>query len=420
MGKPSLLLIMKRPLEQRALAIGCSFGIAVGALAALAGLAEGRDDGEAPGLEMAASIGRSLFFDSGLSRPIGQSCYNCHLPHSAFAGTGAVAEGAVSGRFGIRNVPTLMYAALIPSMALEERYDDEGVESMVWEGGLFHDGRAQDQFEQVKEPFFASNEMNLRDEAELAARLRSAGYGERIRRWIGEEAWQDDQRLSYFAYRALVEFLKEPVFRPFDARIDDFLAGDHEALDEAERRGLEVFRGAGKCADCHLLEAASWQEPLLSDYGYDNVGAPSRGEKDPGLGGHTNRPEELGLFRAPTLRNVALTAPYMHNGSIATLKEVMEFYNRRDLEPDRWGPTDYPQTVNRTDMGDLRLTDQQVEDLTALMDSFTDRSLTRLAPGQVIPKTPEGTPSTASRRRYFPDWTYRLDPRFPGEPEGGD
>ena len=241
-----------------------------------------------------------------------------------------------------------------------------------------------------------------------------------LARWIGEQAWQDDKQLSYFAYRALVEFLKEPMFRPFDARIDDFLTGDEDALSEAEQRGLEVFKGAGKCVTCHTLSAAQWPGPLLSDYRYHNLGVPARGEKDRGLGGHTERPEQLGMFRTPTLRNVALTAPYMHNGSIATLREVIEFLNQRDLEPDRWGATDYPETVGHTDVGKLGLSDQQVGDLTALMDAFTDRNLLKMELGQVIPRVPQGVPSTESRRQDFPDWTYRQDPSFPGEPASGD
>ena len=359
-----------------------------------------------------AAVGRKIFTDEGLSRPAGQSCISCHQPEYAFADPRQVSPGAVDGRVGRRNAPSLMYAALIPSMALEEFYDEAGNETFAFEGGLFHDGRARDQFEQVSQPFFEPHEMNLPDAAALAARLRKAEYAGEMKGLIGEAAWADDEQLNYHAFRALVEFLKEPMFRPFDSRFDDYLAGDEGALSEAEKRGFEVFKVAGKCADCHLVGTLYWPEPLLSDYGYDNLGVPSFGEKDPGLGGHTGDAAELGQFRAPTLRNIELTAPYMHNGSIATLKEVMEFYNKRDLEPDRWGATDYPETVNHEDMGDLKLTDQQVEDLTALMAAFTDRSLLEMREGQQFPSVPDGVPGTAEKRLYFPDWTHRLDPVF--------
>ena len=363
----------------------------------------------------AAAIGQRLFLDTSLSFPPGQGCISCHQSATAFADPRRVSPGAVPGHEGIRNSPSLMYAALIPALYNEDLFADDGSIFYAWEGGLFHDGRAQDQFEQIQGPLFDKNEMNIPDEAALAKRIRATTYASAFKNWIGDDAWNDDEQLSYHVYRALIEFLKEPLFRPFDARIDDFLSGDDDALSAQEKRGLTVFKEIGKCADCHFIVRHSWEKPLLSDYGYDNIGAPSTSdEKDPGLGGHIDDPDTLGQFRAPSLRNVALTAPYLHNGSIATLKEVMEFYNKRDLEPERWDPTDYPETVNRVDMGDLKMTDQQVEDLTALMDAFTDRSLLNMEPGQLFPDVVEGTPLTEERRYYFPEWTQRLHPAFPG------
>lgn len=363
---------------------------------------------------VAASIGKRIFLDTSLSRPVGQACVSCHQPAAAFADPRPVSPGAVDGRHGRRNSPTLMYAALIPGFAYDEFITKDGEEIYAWEGGLFHDGRARDLFDQVQQPFFDPNEMNLPDPSTLASRLRASDYAADFRRWLGAEKWADDTQLNYHAYRALVEFLKEPMFRPFDARIDDFLSGDFDALTESEKRGLDVFRGVGKCVDCHFLEPASWDKPLLSDYGYDNLGVPSRSAKDPGLGGRTGEADELGQFRAPSLRNVKLTAPYMHNGSIKTLKEVIEFYNKRDVEPKRWGVTDYPETVNHDDMGKLELTDLQVTDLIALMDAFTDRSLLKMKAGQQFPVAPTGTPTTQEKKLYFPDWTHRMHPAFPG------
>lgn len=368
-----------------------------------------------PASSDAAKIGLLIFSDISLSRPAGQGCISCHDPRHAFSDPRAVSLGADPERIGTRNAPSLMYAALIPPFALEELINAEGEEIPVWEGGLFQDGRAHDLFAQVQEPFFNPDEMNISSIAALAGGLRNAEYADKFKTWVGESAWDDDSKLTYFAFRALVEFLKEPLFRPFDARIDDYLEGAEDALSEAERRGLIVFQGAGKCADCHLLEPRSWSKPLLSDYGYDNLGAPTRGAKDPGLSGVTGDEEHLGQFRAPSLRNVELTAPYLHNGSIATLREVMEFYNKRDLEPDRWGGTDYPETVNHDDSGDLGLTDQEVADLTALMSAFTDRSLLEMREGAIFPGAPEDIPSTKERKLYFPDWTHRLHPAFPFE-----
>ncbi len=364
----------------------------------------------------AARIGREIFLDDGLSSPRGMSCISCHLPEAAFADPRAVSPGAVLGRSGRRNAAGLMYAALIPNLDQEDLLEENGEQIWVWQGGLFQDGSARTLHEQVRRPFFDHAEMNLGSEAELAGRLRAAGYAGRLKADLTEEEWADDAKVVHRAYRSLVEFLKEPMFRPFDARIDDYLAGDEDALSAPEKRGLEVFRGKAKCADCHLLTPSAWPQPLLSDYGYDNLGVPSRGEKDPGLGGHTGVAEEMGRFRAPTLRNVALTAPYFHNGSVATLREVIEFYNKRDLEPGRWGATDYPGTVNRTDLGDLGLSDGEVADLTALMDAFTDRTLLEMRQrGGRFPAVPAGTPDSWKMRAYFPDWNHSA-PVLPPHP----
>ncbi|MFT5128033.1 MAG: cytochrome c peroxidase [Rhodothermales bacterium] len=352
-----------------------------------------------------ASIGRAIFQDRNLSQPPGQACISCHQPEAAFADPRRVSPGALQGRAGRRNAPSLMYAALIPALAFEDLLTPDGREVYAWEGGLFHDGRARDLFEQVQQPFFSADEMNLPNAAEFAKRLRQAAYANLT--W----AQQDDEQVLFAAYQELVAFLREPMFRPFDARIDDFLAGKKDALNPAETRGLAVFRGAGGCADCHFLEPTEWPQTLLSDFGYDNLGVPSRGKPDPGLGVHKGK-DAVGQFRVPSLRNVALTAPYMHNGAIATLHEVMEFYNKRDLEPDRWGPTDYPRTVNHDDMGNLELSEQQVSDLVALMEAFTDHSLLAMRPGQLFPIASVSTPSSASMQLYFPGWTHRLHRQF--------
>jgi len=365
---------------------------------------------------MMAGVGGEIFVDGALSNPPGMSCTSCHVPEAAFADPRAVSPGAVAGRVGQRNAPSLMYAALIPNMDQEDLLDEAGNQDWVWQGGMFQDGSARTLHEQVKGPFFNEVEMNLRDEGELAARVRKSPYAERLKGGLTESEWADDGKVAQRVYRALVEFLKEPMFRPFDARIDDYLAGDESALSEQERRGLEVFRNKGKCADCHFLHATSWTQPLLSDFGYDNLGLPTGGEKDPGLGGHTLAEGELGQFRAPGLRNVALTAPYFHNGSMATLREVVDFYNKRDVEPERWGKTDYPETVNREDMGDLKLSEQEAADLTALMEAFTDRSVLRMRErGERFPEVVAGTPGTWKMRAYFPDWNHAA-PVLPPHP----
>jgi len=358
-----------------------------------------------------AVIGRKIFMDTSLSQPVGQGCVSCHDPKAAFADSRRVSPGAVNGRKGRRNAPTLMYAALIPPIAAEDFYDEEGELIYVLEGGLFLDGRAHNQFEQVQMPFFNEDEMNLSGPADLADRIRKSEYAPDFKKLVGGKVWGDDGKLVDQVYHSLVAFLREPMFRPFNARIDDFWKGDVKALNDSELRGLALFQSKAGCAQCHPLGVGTWPEPLLSDFGYDNLGAPSLGEKDPGLGGVSGRENEMGQFRSPTLRNIALTAPYLHNGSIKTLREVMEFYNKRDVEPERWGKTDFPETVNHDDMGDLKLTDQEVDDLVALMHTFTDKNLLEMKEGDELPKAPEGVPSTESRRAFFQNRPRLVDPK---------
>lgn len=349
-------------------------------------------------------IGRSIFTDTTLSSPPGQSCLTCHNPDHAFADPRRVSPGANPSLTGTRNAPSLMYAALIPPFAYEDILLPDGTEIFAWEGGLFHDGRAKDLFHQVSQPFFEAHEMNLKDKAELAAKLNQTSYFPKT---------TSPEKATYLASRALVEFLKSPLFRPFDSPFDRYQAGDKNALNLYQKRGLEIYRTSAGCADCHFLEPQNWAQPLLSDFGYDNLGAPALGKKDPGLFAVTKDLDDLGKFRAPSLRNVALTAPYFHNGSIATLREVLEFYNKRDLEPERWGITDYPETVNHDDLGKLGLTEEEITDLLNFLHSFTDDPLKNKT--TIFPTPPKNTPSTESLKLHFPDYTHRLDPSFKKE-----
>ena len=357
-----------------------------------------------------AVLGRKIFLDTSLSNPPGQGCVSCHSPETAFADPRRVSPGAVKGREGRRNAPSLMYAALIPPQRLEDTYDENGDLEYIVEGGLFVDGRAHDLLDQVRHPFFDKNEMNIANEKELAGRLRKRDYSKEFK-------GLDDKGTNEKAFRAVVAFLREPMFRPFNARIDEYWAGNKDALSLSEKRGLDVFETSGGCATCHLTGVASWPDPLLTDAGFDNLGAPAIDAKDPGLGAVTGKRGELGQFKVPSLRNVALTAPYLHNGSIKTLKEVMEFYNKRDLEPERWGVTDYPETVNHEDMGNLELTEQEIDDLVDLMDAFTDQNLLEIPNGKLFPEVASGVPSTEERKAFFiPKRRHNLTtPRRPGD-----
>ena len=190
----------------------------------------------------AAAIGRAIFQDTNLSRPKGQACISCHDPNHAFADSRQVSLGAAPSIKGTRNAPSLMYAALIPPMAFDDFILPKGSEAYAWEGGLFHDGRAQDLFEQVQEPFFNPKEMNLPGPDALAEALRKSSYAPGFQKWIGNKAWKNDEQLNYFAYRSLVEFLKEPFFRPFDSRFDAYQGGEKTSSLKQKNGGLKFSK----------------------------------------------------------------------------------------------------------------------------------------------------------------------------------
>ncbi len=175
----------------------------------------------------------------------------------------------------------------------------------------------------------------------------------------------------------------------FSSKYDLFLQGKVK-LTEQEMRGLALFESEkkGHCAECHPSQPGPEQElPLFTDFTYDNLGVPRNPANpyhylpkllnpdgtqfvDLGLGGIVKKSEENGKFRVPTLRNVAVTAPYMHNGIFKTLRQVVVFYNTRDVGP--WPEPEVPQNVNREELGNLRLTEQEVDDIVTFLHTLTD------------------------------------------------
>jgi len=258
---------------------------------------------EAEGLapsEAGVALGRRLFFDPALSRDRSVSCASCHDPRHAFAGTERVSTG-VAGRVGGRNAPTLVNRV----------------------AGLAHfwDGRADDLVEQALGPLFAPLEMDM-DEALVLERLAEQGYAREFRAVYGQ-----DPSLALLA-RALAEF--ELTLLSGDAPFDrhEWL-GEEEALDASARRGLALFRGQARCTLCHT-------GTNFSDEQFHHVGTAAG---DDGRLAVTGDEADRGRFKTPTLRNVALTAPYMHDGQLATLAEVVAHYARgephagSELEP---------------------------------------------------------------------------------------
>jgi len=321
-------------------------------------------------------LGKRIFFDSTLSNPSGQSCASCHMPNNGFSDPEqlAVSRGAIKSVFGTRNAPTVMYAAFTPFF----QYDS--VEK-VYIGGLFWDGRAPTLSEQAMNPLLTHHEMNNTDKKMVVEHVMKAEYRNLFLHVYGQDAFDDiDQAFRNIA-QAIEEFEETAEINPFTSKFDYYLKGQVR-LTKEERRGMEIFNDTlkAKCAACHpSTPDPNTNAVLFTDFTYDNLGIPvnpalmtlhKEYTADLGLGSILKKPSENGKFKVPTLRNVAITAPYFHNGVFKTLEEVMQFYNSRDSG--RFGPPEVPENVNKDELGDLKLTEQEMSDVVAFMKTLTD------------------------------------------------
>jgi cytochrome c peroxidase len=340
---------------------------------------------EGPSFTPKERLGKLLFFDRSLSSPPGQACGDCHSPDTGFGDPNPalpVSQGAHRDRFGARNDLTASYAAFIPPRQFDEA---EG----HWVGGLFWDGRAATLADQAKGPPLNPLEMANPDVEAIAEALRAAPYRDLFREVFGEGALGDAAAAFDDMADAIAAYEMTKEVSPFSSKYDLYLAGQVE-LTEQELRGLSLFEdeAKGNCAACHPNRpAADGSPPLFTDFTYDNLGTPKNPENpfyflppdlnsddidyvDLGLGAVVGDPQQNGKFRVPTLRNVALTPPYMHNGVFATLRQVVAFYNSRDVAP--WPPPEVAENVNRDELGDLGLTTLEIEDIVAFMLTLSD------------------------------------------------
>ncbi len=322
-------------------------------------------------------LGRLLYFDKNLSDPVGQACASCHLPMAGYADPDRelpVSEGAVTGRFGGRNAPSSAYAAFSPAFVKDPA-------TGVYKGGQFWDGRAPTLEEQAKGPFLNPVEMNNTKEG-VVQTVRNAPYRRLFEQLYGEGSLDNVDSAYDLIAKAIAAFERSAQVNRFTSKYDYYLKGK-TALTAREKRGLDLFNGKGNCSACHPSVSADGKTPpLFTDFTYDNLGVPRNMEypfylmdpgpyPDTGLGKIVNDPAQNGKFKVMTLRNIALTAPYSHNGYFKTLQDIVHFYNTRDI-PGIWPQPDVFDNVNRTELGNLGLTSEEEDDIVAFLQTLTD------------------------------------------------
>jgi cytochrome c peroxidase len=300
------------------------------------------------------ALGRSLFYDKRLSRDGTVSCATCHDPAHGFSDGKKVSEG-VQGKKGTRNAPTVLNTAFN--------------EFQFW------DGRAASLEEQSKGPMVNPVEMAAESHDAVVKSVRAIpAYAAELRRVFGREATIDD------IAAAIATFERSALSG--DSAFDRFIAGDKGALSASAQRGWELWNGKARCNTCHPFGDAT---PNFSDNKFHNIGVAAKNRDFAGLARKaagagdpqalafspdfselgrfvtTKQPKDIGAFKTPGLRDVALTPPYMHDGSEATLLDVVVFYDKGG-EPNP-----------NLDGGivPLKLTDQEKQDLVAFMESLT-------------------------------------------------
>lgn len=379
-------------------------------------------------------LGKSIFNDKNLSIDSNQSCANCHVPVVGWTGNisainqaGAVYEGSVLGRFGNRKPPSSAYATLSPIL----HYVIKKKEALFI-GGNFWDGRATGEklgnpaADQAQGPFLNPLEQALTSPDEVVTKVCDSFYGNEFREVWGPDICDVDKVNTAYdnIARSIAAFEASSESNAFTSKYDYYLKG-LVRLTKEERKGLNLFKGKGKCANCHVLKPGpNGQPPLLTDFTYDNLGVPRNPDNpfytqldfnpagddwiDLGLGGFLASrpdyqefaPENDGKQKVPTLRNVGkgsceanpgnpdcIVKAYAHNGYFKSLKGIVHFYNTRDTKPDCinpftteadalaqncWPEAEVLMNVNAKELGNLHLTEDQENAIVTFMKTLSD------------------------------------------------
>jgi cytochrome c peroxidase len=324
----------------------------------------GLPDVEAPAHPEQAALGKALFFDPCLSKDNSISCASCHDPKKGFTDRLAKARG-IQGKTGTRNTPTLINAAFFKH--------------------FFHDGRASSLEEQALGPLLNPIEHGLKNKQQLMDKVfKNPAYLQQFKKIFGVDKKQ--LKVEHIA-KAIASY--ERTLVAGNSAFDRYYFGrQRNQLSNSAARGLLIFRRKGNCANCHEI---SMKNALFTDSRFYNIGIgfeqlqpllemlkkQHRNGKylnsstltpiqysELGRYNVTHKINDLGKFKTPSLRNIALTAPYMHDGSLKTLSDVVEYYDKGGHKNPYLDKAIYP----------LHLTAQEKADLVAFMQSLTSKA----------------------------------------------
>jgi cytochrome c peroxidase len=363
-------------------------------------------------------LGKELFFDK-ISDPDSISCSSCHASSTGFVGDipdinkhGAVYPGAVPQRFGNRKLPSAAYATFSPIF----HYD--ATKGFI--GGNFWDGRATGErlgnptVEQALGPFLNPVEQNNASKLAVLKQVINSMYASLWLTVWGEPLTLDSSKIDMNYDRigfAIGVYEASKEVNQFSSKFDYYLDGLVD-LTPKEKMGMELFNGDAKCSGCHVsnVDPVTNMKPLFTDFTFDNLGLPKNPENpfyrmdkvflpdgspinpqgaawiDPGLGGFlANQPnlewrtladKNMGKFKVPTLRNVDkrpsndFIKAYTHNGVFKSLKEVVHFYNTRDIAS--WPPPEVAENVNTSQLGNLGLTENEEDAIVTFLQTLSD------------------------------------------------
>lgn len=293
-------------------------------------------ENENPPITTKAALGKKLFSDKLLSKDSTVSCASCHKPAFAFADTVAFSVG-IDGKLTKRNTPSVLNMKNRPY--------------------FFWDGRAASLEEQALMPIQNPDEMGLAVDEAVERLNRSAEYSMLFQKIFRQKPDAKNLAAAFAAFEETLETV--------NSKFDDW-SNNIGKLSAAEERGRQLFVGEkAKCFDCHRMEDFTTDE-------FRNIGLyDERKLDDAGLYNITKKESDKGKFKTPGLRNVSVTAPYMHNGMFKTLEQVLDYYNSPDWFIEN--------PVNRDDAfkTPLRLTPQDKKDIIAFLKTLTDKRYIR-------------------------------------------